>query len=108
MGGSLGRGAVLRPARAQAAEGQTAKGGRATLPLGRLLLLPLVAFLVAVAVQIGLKTAGLPAESLLRVLATPFIAAVVVYLGLRPYPRAGRIRLAAMVAAGLLLVALAT
>ncbi|MBI2912900.1 MAG: hypothetical protein HYY03_03160 [Chloroflexi bacterium] len=78
------------------------------LPVGRLFLLPLLAFLVAVAIQVGLKTAGLPSTSPLRVLATPAVAAGVVYLGLRPYARAGRIRLAIMVAAGLLLVALAT
>ena len=82
--------------------------GALAAPLGRLLLLPLLAFLVAVAVQITLKAAGLPSTSPLRVLATPAIAAAVVYLGLGPYRRTGRIRLAAMVAAGLVLIALVT
>ena len=76
--------------------------------LARLLLLPLVAFLVAVGVQAGLRAAGVSSTSALRVFATPAIAAAVVYLGLRPYPTAGRLRMAAMVAVALFLVAVIT
>lgn len=74
----------------------------------RILLLPLTAFLVAFAIQVTLKLVGVPSTSALRVLATPAIAGAVVYLGLRPYPTAGRLRLAAMVLIGLLLVAIIT
>ena len=77
-------------------------------PLTRFLLLPFVAFVIALAVQFALKAAGAPSTSPLRVFATPAIAAAVVYLCLRPYPTAGRLRLAAMVAMGLLLLALVT
>ena len=76
--------------------------------LVRLLFLPLLAFLVALGVQAALKVAGVPSDSPLRIFATPAIAAAVVFYGLRPYPTAGRLRLAAMVAAGPLLVALFT
>ncbi|HEU4760647.1 MAG TPA: hypothetical protein VFT91_11800 [Dehalococcoidia bacterium] len=77
-------------------------------PVARLLLLPLVAFLVAVVAQAALKAAGLSSVNPLRSLATPAIAAAVVYFGLGAYPRAGRLRMAGMVAAGLVLVALVT
>jgi len=98
----------VRPARPERLEGRAVTGGQAALPLGRLLLLPLLAFAAAIAVQMSLKAAGLPSTSALRVLATPAVAAGIVYLGLRPYPRGGRIRLALMVAVGVLLIALAT
>ncbi len=77
-------------------------------PVRRILLLPLTAFLVAFAIQVTLKLAGVPSTSALRVLATPAIAGAVVYVGLRPYPTGGRLRLAAMVGIGLLLVAVIT
>ncbi len=77
-------------------------------PVRRLLLLPLAAFLMAFAIQVALKVAGVPSTSAFRVLATPAIAGAVVYVGLRPYPSAGRLRFAAMVGIGLLLVAIMT
>ncbi len=89
-----------------AAASRRAPADRSRLSLARLLLLPLVAFAIAVALQAALQASGLPAASPLRVFATPAIAAAVVFYGLRPYPTAGRLRQAAMVAAGLLLVAL--
>jgi hypothetical protein len=57
-------------------------------------------------VHVALGAAGVPAENVVRVLATPAIGAVIVYLGLYDYPRASRIRVALMVAMGLLLIAL--
>lgn len=89
-------------------EGAAGPEGRPHLPLSRLLLLPVVAFLIALGLQAALAGLGLPAANPLRVFLTPAVAALVVYYGLRPYPRAGRLRLAAMVAAGVLLVALLT
>ncbi len=77
-------------------------------PVRRILFLPLAAFLGALVIQVALKIAGLPSTSALRVLATPAIAAAIVYLGLRPYPSAGRLRFAGMVGTGLLLVAIIT
>lgn len=75
-------------------------------PIARLLLLPVLAFLIAVAAQAALKAVGVPSSSALRVFATPAIAAAIVYLGLRPYRTAGRLRMAAMVGVGLLLLGL--
>lgn len=73
--------------------------------VGRVLLLPLVAFAVALGVHAALAAAGTPSTSPVRIFATPVIGGLIVYLGLPGYPRAGRLRLAAMVAAGLLVVA---
>lgn len=73
-----------------------------------MILLPVVAFLIALAIQALLKAAGLSSENPLRVFATPLIAAAVVYWGLDPYPRAGRLRLAVMVGLSVFLVALVT
>lgn len=83
-------------------------GPRPALPLLRLLLLPVVAFLIALGLQAALAVSGVPAASPLRVFLTPAVAAAVVFLGLRPYPRAGRLRLALMVAVGVFLIALLT
>lgn len=74
--------------------------------LARILLLPLVAFAVALAVHGLFAAAGVSAGSPLRIFTTPLIGALIVYFGLGDYPRAGRLRLAAMVAMGLLLIAL--
>lgn len=82
---------------------------RQYLPLSRVaIVLPLLAFFIALAAQAILKAAGLESEHPLRVLLTPALAAAVVFFGLRRYPRASRLRLAAMVAAGLFLFALLT
>lgn len=91
----------------RARPGDSGSPGRA-LPLARLLVLPVAAFLIALGLQAALAAGGVPASSPLRVFLTPAVAAAVVYVGLRPYPRAGRIRLAAMVAVGVLAVALLT
>lgn len=82
---------------------------RQHLPLSRVaIILPLLAFFIALAAQAILKAAGLESEHPLRVFLTPALAAAVVFFGLRRYPRASRLRLAAMVAAGLFLFALLT
>ncbi len=82
-------------------------GYRPASPVGRVLLLPLVAFVIALAFHGALALAGVHSDNPVRVLATPIIGGLVVYFGLRDYPRGGRLRLALMVAAGLFLIALA-
>ncbi len=72
-------------------------------PIGRVLLLPLAAFAVALGIHAALAAAGMPSANPVRVFVTPVIGGLIVYFGLPGYPRAGRLRLAAMVAAGLLL-----
>ncbi len=79
------------------------------MPVSRAaLLLPALAFLVALVVQVLLKAAGLESDHPLRVIGTPLIGAAVVFWGMRPYPRGGRLRLALMVGLGLFLVAWVT
>jgi hypothetical protein len=65
-------------------------------------LLTLAAFAVAVAVHTLLGAAGIGADNAFRLLVTPVIGGVIVFLGLRGYPRVGRLRLAGMVAVLLL------
>jgi hypothetical protein len=77
-----------------------------TPSIARLLLLPVLAFGIAVIVHIALAAAGVSSSNPLRLFATPLIGAVVVYFGLWGYPRARRIRMAILVAAGLLLLGL--
>lgn len=82
---------------------------RPYLPLSRVaILLPILAFLIALAAQAILQAAGLDSDHPLRIFLTPAVAAAVVFVGLRRYPRPSRLRLAAMVAAGLFLFALLT
>lgn len=80
---------------------------RPASPIARVLFLPLAAFAIALAFHGALAIAGVSSANPVRVFATPAIGGLVVYFGLRDYPRAGRLRLALMVAAGLFLVALA-
>lgn len=75
-------------------------------PIRRVLLLPLVVFAAAIGIHAALAALGMSSANPVRVFATPLIGALIVYLGLPSYPRAGRLRLAAMVAAGLLLIAM--
>jgi hypothetical protein len=76
------------------------------IPFSRLaIILPVFAFLIALGVQTLSKAAGLEATNPIRTILTPLVAAAIVFLGLRPYPRLGRIRLALMVAVGLFLYA---
>jgi len=63
----------------------------------RIILLTLVAFAAAIAVHTLLGAIGVGADNAFRLLVTPLIGAVIVYLGLAGYHTAGRLRLAAMV-----------
>ena len=64
---------------------------------GRIVLLTLVAFAVAIAVHTLLGAVGVGADNAFRLLVTPVIGGVIVDLGLRGYSTAGRLRLAGMV-----------
>lgn len=76
------------------------------IPLRRLLLLTVLTAAFAFAFQAVLSAADAPAANVLILLLVPVAAAVVIFFGLRPYPRAGRLRLAAMVAVALFLLGL--
>ena len=75
--------------------------------VNRIILLCAVAFLIAIIVHTLLGAAGLGSDRPIRLLVTPLIGAAIVFLGLtlEHYPLAGRVRLAAMVGIGLLLIA---
>jgi hypothetical protein len=79
---------------------------RPALPLPRLLLLTIVTAAFALFAQALLALADAPAAGVLIRLIVPLGAAAVVFFGLRPYPPAGRARIALMVAAALFLVGL--
>lgn len=72
----------------------------------RLLLLPAIAFAVALGVHLLLAAAGVPSDNPVRFLATPLIGALIVYFGLRGFSRPRRLRTATLVAVGLLLIGL--
>jgi hypothetical protein len=80
-------------------------GGPVAPRVNRIIVLCAVAFLVAIAVHTMLGLAGIGADRPIRLLVTPLIGAAIIYFGLPGYPTAGRIRLAAMVGVGLLLIA---
>ena len=77
-----------------------------TVPVRRLFLLTLLTAAVAFAVQATLAATDPPFAGALRLLVTPLVAGAVVLAWLRPYPLAGRLRLAAMVTAAMFLVGL--
>jgi hypothetical protein len=79
---------------------------RPTVPLARLFLLTIVTAALALAAQALLAATDAPAAGVLIRLIVPLGAAAVLYLGLRPYPAAGRARLGLMVAAALFLIGL--
>ncbi len=60
----------------------------------------------AFALQALLTATNAPAAEVINVLLVPPIAGVIVFAGLRPYPLAGRLRLAMMVAVALFLLGL--
>jgi len=76
------------------------------MPLRRLLLLTILTAAFAFALQALLVVTGAPAADALILLLVPVAAAAVIFFGLRPYPAAGRARLAAMVAVALFLLGL--
>jgi hypothetical protein len=75
--------------------------------LPRLLLLTVLTAAFAFALQAVLAVTDAPAANALILLLVPVVAAAVIFVGLRPYPTAGRLRLAAMVAVALFLLGLA-
>ncbi len=79
-------------------------GRRAPTPgATRIVALTLVAFAVAIVVHTLLGAVGIGPDNAFRLLVTPATGALIVFAGLRGYPLAGRLRLAAMVAVLLLL-----
>ncbi len=61
---------------------------------------------LAFALQAVLAISEAPAADALILLLVPVAAAAVIFFGLRPYPRAGRLRLAGMVAVALFILGL--
>jgi hypothetical protein len=62
---------------------------------------------LAFILQVILTATNAPAAVALNLLLVPIAAGAVIFLGLRPYPATGRLRLAIMVTVGLFLAALA-
>jgi hypothetical protein len=79
---------------------------RPAIPLSRLLLLTVLTAAIAFALQAVLAVTDAQATGVLILLLVPVAAAAVVFFGLRPYPAAGRLRLAAMVAVALFILGL--
>jgi hypothetical protein len=83
-------------------EGAPERDGATPPSATRIVLIALVAFAAAIAVHSLLGAIGIGADNAFRLLVTPAIGAVIVYVGLSGYHTAGRLRLAAMV--GILLL----
>ena len=79
---------------------------RPRIPLHRLLLLTVITAAIAFALQALLAATNAPAAEAINILLVPPIAGAIIFAGLRPYPLAGRLRLAAMVAVALFLLGL--
>ncbi len=79
---------------------------RPQIPVRRLLLLTVVTAAFAFALQALLVATDAPAATALNILLVPPIAGAIIFAGLQPYPLAGRLRLAAMVAVALFLLGL--
>lgn len=95
------------PAAARPRRNPGPPSSRPPIPLRRLFLLTVVTAAFAFALQAILAASGAPAADALVLLLIPAAAAAVIFFGLRPYPLAGRLRLAGMVAVGLFLLGLA-
>lgn len=76
------------------------------IPFLRLFGLTAVVAAFAFALQALLSATNAPAALAINLVAVPLAAAAVLFVGLRPYPAAGRARVAAMAAAALFLVGL--
>jgi hypothetical protein len=61
---------------------------------------------LAFALQALLSAANAPAAAAINVLLVPPIAGAIIFVGLRPYPVTGRLRLAVMVTVALFLLGL--
>ena len=79
---------------------------RPRIPLHRLLLLTVITAAFAFALQALLASTNVPAAEAINILLVPPIAGAIIFAGLRPYPLAGRLRLAVMVAVALFLLGL--
>ena len=79
---------------------------RPAVPLRRLFLLTVVTAAIAFALQAALAATGAPSADAISLLVIPVAAAAVIFLGLRPYPVIGRLRLAMMAAVALFIVGL--
>jgi hypothetical protein len=79
---------------------------RPQIPLARLLLLTVVTAAFALAAQALLAATDAPASGALIRGIVPLGAGAALFFGLRPYPTAGRARLALMVAVALVLIGL--
>jgi hypothetical protein len=77
------------------------------VPITRLLLLTFVTAALAFVLQTLLAVTNAPAGDLVTLAVVPVVAGAVVLVGARPYPLAGRARLAVMVAVTLFLLGLA-
>lgn len=69
----------------------------------RIVLLAVVAFAAAVLAQFAIIAVGIDRDNPFRLFVTPILGALIVYLGLRGYPRGMRIRIALMVGVSVLL-----
>jgi hypothetical protein len=76
----------------------------ARVSANRIIALALLSFAIAVVVHLVIKLLG-GGESPFRLFVSPLIGAALMFLGLRGYPTAGRIRLSLMVGLCLLLFA---
>ena len=87
---------------------QTEKGPppRPTISLRRLFLLTVLTAAFAFALQALLAATDAPSSGAVILLVVPLAAGTVIFLGLRPYPVTGRLRLATMVSVALFLVGL--
>ncbi len=79
---------------------------RPDIPLRRLLLLTVITAAFAFALQALFAATNAPAAEAINILLVPPIAGAIIFAGLRPYPMAGRLRLAMMVALALFLLGL--
>ena len=79
---------------------------RPTIPLRRLFLLTLLTAAFAFALDATLAAADAPYARAISLVVIPGAAGTAIFLGLRPYPPAGRLRLALMTTVALFLVGL--
>jgi hypothetical protein len=94
------------PAAARPGQKPEPPASRPQIPLRRLFLLAVPTAAIAFALQAVLAVTQAPAAGVLILLLVPVAAAAVVFFGLRPYPTAGRLRLAGMVAVALFILGL--
>ncbi len=79
---------------------------RPQISLRRLFLLTVITAAFAFALQALLAATNGPAAAAINILLVPPIAGAIIFAGLRPYPLAGRLRLAVMIAVALFLLGL--